>query len=129
MNLKKSGIIIIFISFFVGSTWISILSQSGILSMIDTLGSFFGPIFGVVIADYYLIRKQKIENKDLFSSSIDSLYYYTNGWHLKGMYSLLIGFIFSASTIWNVNLVILQPFSFIIGAFCSYIVYYLLLSK
>ena len=129
MNLKKSGIIIIFISFFVGSTWISILSQSGILSMIDTLGSFFGPIFGVVIADYYLIRKQKIENKDLFSSSIDSLYYYTNGWHLKGMYSLLIGFVFSASTIWNVNLVMLQPFSFIIGAFCSYIVYYLLLSK
>ncbi len=129
LTLKTTGVLIIFFSFFVGSLWIGVISQSGVLSIIDTIGSFFGPIVGVVIADYYLVRNKKFENKDLFSSSKESLYFYSNGWHLKGLYSLFIGFIFSASTIWNVNLASLQSFSFIIGAFFSYIVYYLLLSK
>ena len=107
----------------------SFLSQSGILSIVDTIGSLFGPIFGIIIADYYIIRKRKFENKYLFSSAKNSFYFYTNGFHFKGFYALLIGFIFSASTIWNFNLTSLQPFSFMIGAFFSYLTYYLLLSK
>ena len=129
LNLKNSGLIIVFISFLVGSTWLSFLSQSGILSIVDTIGSLFGPIFGIIIADYYIIRKRKFENKYLFSSAKNSFYFYTNGFHFKGFYALLIGFIFSASTIWNFNLTSLQPFSFMIGAFFSYLTYYLLLSK
>jgi len=129
LSLKSSGLLILIISFLVGSFWLSFLSQSGVLSIIDTLGCFFGSIFGIVISDYYLIRNQKYQNRDIFLSSKESIYFYSNGWHLKGIYSLLIGFIFSASTIWNANLISLQPFSFIIGSFFSYIVYYLLSSK
>ena len=129
LSLKSSGILIIFISFFVSLFWLPVLSQIGILSMIDTIGSFFGPISGVIIADFYLIRNKKIINKDLFSSLSTSTYYYSNGWQIKGVYSILIGFIFSSATIWNVNLNFLQSFSWIIGAFISWLTYYLLASK
>ena len=129
LSLKSSGILIIFISFFVSLFWLPVLSQIGILSMIDTIGSFFGPIFGVIIADFYLIRDKKIINKDIFSSLSTSTYYYSNGWQIKGVYSILIGFIFSSATIWNVNLNFLQSFSWIIGAFISWLTYYLLASK
>jgi NCS1 family nucleobase:cation symporter-1 len=129
LSLKSSGILIIFISFFVSLFWLPVLCQIGILSMIDTIGSFFGPIFGVIIADFYLIRDKKIINKDIFSSLSTSTYYYSNGWQIKGVYSILIGFIFSSSTIWNVNLNFLQSFSWIIGAFVSCLTYYLLASK
>ena len=54
---------------------------------------------------------------------------FSNGWHIKGIYSLLIGFIFAASTIWNFNLMFLQSYSWIIGAFVSSITYYLLAKK
>ena len=60
LNLNNSGLIIILISFFVGLFWLPILSQIGILSILDTLGSFFGPIFGVMIADYFIIKGSKI---------------------------------------------------------------------
>ena len=40
LNLKSSGIIIIIFSFIVGILWLPIFSQIGILSIIDTLGSF-----------------------------------------------------------------------------------------
>ena len=53
-------------------------------------------------------------------------YYFSAGWHIKGVYSLLLGFIFSASTIWNSDLMFLQSYSWIIGAIVSYFVYYLL---
>ena len=129
LTLKSSGIIIIIIGFLIGIYWVPLLSQIGILSFVDTVGSFFGPIFGVAIVDYYLIKKGKLVNKDIFSSISNSTYYYSGGWHIKAIYSLFIGFIFSASTIWNVDLRFLQSFSWLIGALMSSITYYLLANR
>ena len=128
LNLKSSGLIIIFFSFFVGMFWLPVLSQIGILSFVDTIGAFFGPLFGIIIADYYLIRKKSLISKDIFSSISTGSYFYSNGWQIKGIYSLFIGFIFSAATIWNFDLGFLQSFSWLIGAFISWITYYLLAS-
>ena len=82
-----------------------------------------------MIIDYYLIKKKELVNKDIFSSIPNSSYYYSNGWHIKAIYSLIIGFIFSASTIWNSNLMFLQSYAWIIGAFVAFITYYLLAKK
>ena len=129
LNLKKASYIILVISFFIGIFWLTVLSQIGILSFVDTFISFFGPIFGVMVADYYLIKSQSISNKDIYSTTADSIYYFSNGWHIKGCYSIFIGFIFSASTIWNPNLMFLQSFGWIIGAFISSLTYYLLAKR
>ena len=128
LSIRSSGFIIILFGFFIGLSWLQILSQIGVLAYIDTIGSFFGPIFGIMITDYYLIKKRNISNKDIFSSTTSSSYYYYNGWQIKGLYSLLIGFVFSASTIWNPELRFLQSFSWLIGAFFASIIYYLLAS-
>ena len=129
LTLKSSGFIIFFISLFIAVFWLPLLSQIGILSFVDTIGAFFGPIFGLMICDYYLVKKRIIVNKDIFSSKPESSYIYSNGWHIKAVYSVLIGFIFSASTIWNIDLRFLQSYSWIIGAFITYISYYLLASR
>ena len=129
LTIKSSAFIIGFVSFFIGIFWLPLLSQIGILSIVDTVGSFFGPIFGIMICDYYVIKKRIIINKDIFSSSETSNYYFSNGWHLKALYSLIIGFIFAASTIWNVDLRFLQSYSWIIGSIVSFITYYLLANR
>ena len=129
LNLKSASYVISIVGFFVSIFWLTILSQIGILSFVDTFISFLGPIFGVMMADYYLIKSQSISNKDIYSTEATSIYYFSNGWHIKGCYSILIGFIFSASTIWNPNLMFLQSFGWIIGAFTSSLTYYLLAKK
>jgi nucleobase:cation symporter-1, NCS1 family len=129
LSLKTSGLVILFFGFFIGIFWAPLLSQIGILSFVDTAGAFFGPIFGVIIIDYYVISKKTIFNKDIFSSLPSGAYYYSNGWHIKAIYSLLIGFIFSAVTIWNVDFSFLQSFSWIIGALVSSITYYLIANR
>ena len=129
LTLRSVSYIISFFGLLISIFWLTILSQIGILSFIDTFGAFFGPLFGIIVADYYLIQKENLSNKDLYSDSKDSSYYYSGGWHIKGIYSLIIGFIFSASTIWNTNLMFLQSYAWIIGAFVSWITYYLLAKK
>ncbi len=126
LSIKSATVIIVFLSFFVGIFWLTYLSQIGILSFIDTLGAFFGPLFGLIISDFYFIQKGNLNNKDIYSLENNGLYYYSSGWHIKGVYSLILGFIFSASTIWNSSLMFLQSFSWIIGAFVTAFVYYLL---
>ena len=129
LNLKSSALIIAFLGFIIGIFWLPLLSQIGVLSFIDTFGSFFGPFFGIMVIDYYLIKDSNLINKDVFSSEKNSAYYYSGGWHIKAIYSLMMGFIFSASTIWNENLMHLQSYSWIIGAFISSLTYYLLASR
>ena len=129
LNLKSSSFIIGLLGFVVSIFWLSLISQIGILSFVDTFAAFFGPLFGVIIADYYLIKNKELSNNDIYSVDGEGLYFYFGGWHIKGVYSLFIGFIFSSSTIWNVNLMFLQTYSWIIGAFIAWITYYLLAKK
>ena len=129
LTLKSSSYTISAIGFVVGIFWLTLLSQIGILSFIDTFASFFGPIVGVVIIDFYLIKDADLSNKDLYSSENKSIYYYSKGWHIKAMYSIFLGFIFSASTIWNMNMMFLQSYAWIIGLIISSVTYYLLAKK
>ena len=128
LSLKSSGIIIVLLGFFVGLFWLPLLSQIGILSIIDSIGALFGPIAGIMIADYYVIKNNNIIHKDIFSSSSNSSYFYSSGWQIKGIYSMIIGFVFAASTIWNPDLRFLQTYSWIIGFLVSWFTYYLLAS-
>ena len=126
LNLKNTGLIIIFLGLIVGMLWLPIFSQNKSMLIVNTIASFFGPIFGVIICDYYFVKKQNINHKELFYPKEDTVYIYSNGWNPKGLYSIIIGFIFSATTIWNMNFIVLQSYGWIIGALVSTIIYYLL---
>ena len=129
LSLKSSSIIIGILGFVISIFWLAFLSQIGILSIIDTVGAFFGPLFGIMIVDFYLIKKGSLINKDIYSLENNGAYFYSAGWHIKGIYSLILGFIFSASTIWNFNLMFLQSYSWMIGALIASLTYFLLARK
>ena len=65
LTLKSASYIISIIGFLIGVFWLTVLSQIGILSFIDTFGSFFGPIFGLIIVDYYLIKKSNLSFNEI----------------------------------------------------------------
>ena len=129
LTLKSTGTVISIFALMISTFWLSFFSQPPILSSFDTLSSFLGPIFGVVIADYYYVQDKKINHKELFYPEENTHYIYNSGWNYKAIYSLIIGFVFSASTVWNINLIQFQSFGWIIGAFVSYILYCLLNQK
>jgi len=126
LNSKSAGIIIMIFALIVSTLWLPIFSKGLSLSILDTFSSILGPIFGVIIADYYFIKKKKINHKELFYPEETTEYIYNGGWNIKAIYSVIIGFVFSASTIWNENFLQLQSFGWVIGAIASYILYLLL---
>lgn len=56
---------------------------------LDILGSFIGPLFGILIADYYLVRKQHVVVDDLYTLQPDGAYWYTNGYNLKAVWTMV----------------------------------------
>ena len=63
LTLKKTGVIISVIGLVISTFWLSIFSKGNILIFVEVAATTFGPIFGVVVADYYLFKKQQINHK------------------------------------------------------------------
>ena len=58
-SVKSTGTVIAILALIISTFWLSIFSQPPILSGFDTLSAFLGPIFGIVIADYYYVQEKK----------------------------------------------------------------------
>ena len=48
---------------------------------LDTLGAFIGPLYGVLIADYYLVQKRRVVVDDLYTMRADGTYHYRKGYN------------------------------------------------
>ena len=55
LSLNKASYVIIFFGLLVAGFWLSIFSLPNIILIFDNLSAFFGPIFGIVVADYYCL--------------------------------------------------------------------------
>ncbi|WP_405162511.1 NCS1 family nucleobase:cation symporter-1 [Nocardia sp. NBC_01499] len=58
---------------------------------LEVLGAFIGPLFGVLIADYYLVRKQHVVVDDLFTMSKSGSYWYRKGYNPAAVIATAIG--------------------------------------
>ena len=110
------GIITAVIAFFIGALWVSVISNIGIAAFVDTLGAFLAPLYGILVADYYLVRKQNIDVEALFSSDPDARYHYNNGWNMKAIFAFAIAALFSVATVWVPALSELSGYGWVIGA-------------
>jgi len=70
--------------------WKLIADPSGyIFTWLVGYSSLLGPIGGIMIADYYFIRRQQLNTKDLYQ--YDGEYRFTNGFNYKAIIALLLG--------------------------------------
>ncbi|PJN95416.1 hypothetical protein CNY89_08625, partial [Amaricoccus sp. HAR-UPW-R2A-40] len=116
ISAKMGGIITAVIAFFIGALWVSAISNIGIAKFVDTLGAVLAPLYGILVADYYLIRKQRVNLQELFVSDPTGAYYYDNGWNKKAMQAFGMAAVFSIATVWIPALESLAGFGWIIGA-------------
>jgi nucleobase:cation symporter-1, NCS1 family len=58
---------------------------------LETLGAFIGPLFGVLIADYYLVRRQQVVVDDLFTMDQRGKYWYTRGYNRVAVLATVVG--------------------------------------
>ncbi|WP_099025586.1 NCS1 family nucleobase:cation symporter-1 [Mycolicibacterium palauense] len=58
---------------------------------LETLGAFIGPLFGVLIADFYLVRKERIVVDDLFTLNKASNYWFRKGYNPVAVLATVVG--------------------------------------
>jgi NCS1 family nucleobase:cation symporter-1 len=58
---------------------------------LETLGAAIGPLFGVLIADYYLVRKQRVVVDDMFTMAPEGRYWYRKGYNPAAVIATVTG--------------------------------------
>jgi NCS1 family nucleobase:cation symporter-1 len=83
---------------------------------LDVLGSFIGPLYGVLIVDYYLVKRQKIVLDDLYSVAPTGSYWYRNGVNYRAVAALLPAALIAVLCVMVPSLDGMANFSWFIGA-------------
>ena len=116
ITARTGGILTATVAFFIGGLWVAVIGQIGITGFVDTLGAVLAPLYGILVADYYLLRRQQIDVDDLFSTAPEGRYHYESGWNKTAIVAFGIAALFSIATVWVPALADLSGFGWVIGA-------------
>lgn len=71
--------------------WKVLVSGAVFLSCITGMGIFMGCLVGIMLGDYFFIRKGNYFIADLYSSNPNGRYWYFHGWHWRAYTAYLCG--------------------------------------
>ncbi|MBB3185131.1 NCS1 family nucleobase:cation symporter-1 [Halomonas fontilapidosi] len=124
ISFKVGGLITAVLAFFVGALWVSLISQIGVPGFVNALGAIVAPFFGIIVVDYYLVKRQHLDMQELFSSAPDSAYYYVKGWNRRALMAFGGAALFSISTVLVPALSGLTGYGWMMGAALGGLFYY-----
>lgn len=138
INFKTGGYITGIIGILI-FPWKLVADPSGyIFTWLVGYSSLLGPVGGILVADYYFIRKQQLAVDELYSSA--GRYHFSNGFNIVAIIALLAGIlpnipgflvtikVIAADAVpyWISNL---YNYAWFVGFFLSGFVYWLLMNK
>jgi len=119
--------------------WKLIADPNGyIFTWLIAYSSLLGPVGGIMIADYYFIRKKQLDVVDLYKE--DGAYTFNNGFNYKAIVALLLGILPNlpgfllqikviSATAFPEWIAHLYNYAWFVGFGVSGVVYYLLMKK
>merc|ERR1712072_1656303 len=85
INFRTGGLITSIVGFIIGALWVSFISKVGMFPFVNTLGAILAPVYGIMIVDYYVIKNQRLDVNQLFSTKPKGKYHYNGGFNHKRM--------------------------------------------
>jgi nucleobase:cation symporter-1, NCS1 family len=95
-------------------------------SALDILACAIGPLYGILLIDYYRLKKQKTILEDLSTMSPSGAYWYTHGFNLAAVYALIGASLISFLCVMLPAISWLANFSWFIGVLAGGLFYRLL---
>ncbi|EJC72436.1 cytosine/uracil/thiamine/allantoin permease [Rhizobium leguminosarum bv. trifolii WSM2012] len=91
INFKRGGYIaaLIALALYPFAPW-----ETGAAHFVNFIGSTMGPIFGIMMVDYYLIRKSQLNVEALYHENGE--FRFQNGWHGNAFIAFAVGALFSS---------------------------------
>lgn len=123
MNFKRAGWVTSLFALVIGGLWVGFINEVGISGFVNTLGATLAPLYGIMVVDYYLVRRQRLLLRDLYSTDPAGQYAYTAGWNRKALVAFAVAAVFSIATVWVDALADLTGYAWLLGAFLGGLVY------
>jgi NCS1 family nucleobase:cation symporter-1 len=89
INFRMGGLITSILSVLV-CPWLFVSSPHAITLFVSIFGAVLGPMFGIMVADYYLVKRQTIKLEDLYTLAPTGSLYFDGGWNRKALFALAI---------------------------------------
>jgi NCS1 family nucleobase:cation symporter-1 len=98
--------------------WLLMANSAAFFGFILYYSALFGPILGVMLADYFIVRRRELDVARLYVSGAQSDYWYRGGFNVAGLIAVFVpGFI---TMFWFLSI------SWLIGVPAGFVIYLLL---
>lgn len=125
VDFKKGGLIASVLAVCV-CPWIFVDSPQAITVFVSVFGAVLAPMFGVMVSDFYLLKKQVIDVKQLYTMAPNGRYHYDGGWNKVGLGALGLASVISIGWEFCTQLLHVLPannFGWVIGAVAGAVIY------
>lgn len=123
LNFRRAAVVSGVIGFVI-LPWNLYNSPAVILYFLGGLGAFLGPLFGIVMADYWLLRRQQINVPDLYTYRTSGEYWYNNGVNMRAIAALIPSAAIALLFAFVEGLSTFAAFSWFIAAGLGAVIYY-----
>ncbi|WP_068061628.1 NCS1 family nucleobase:cation symporter-1 [Nocardia xishanensis] len=89
ISFRTGGIITAVLSILV-MPWKLWQNQDFIIYFLGGVGALMGPVFGILIVDYYLTRRQRTAVADLYADTPEGRYWFSRGFNPKALTALAL---------------------------------------
>ena len=87
IDFRLGGLITSILSVIV-CPWIFVSSPEAITIFVGIFGAALGPMFGIMVADYYVLKRQHVELGDLYTLSPKGSLHFNGGWNARALIAL-----------------------------------------
>nr|WP_034334363.1 NCS1 family nucleobase:cation symporter-1 [Herbaspirillum sp. B39] len=96
---------------------------------LDVLGGFIGPLYGILLSDYYLVKQRQVKVEDLYTMRPEGRYWYTNGVNRDAVKALVLAAAVCVACVMLPQLRKAADFSWFIGAALGAVCYLMFARK
>jgi nucleobase:cation symporter-1, NCS1 family len=88
------------------------------------LGAILGPLFGIMMVDYYFVRRSRVVIEDLFRDDPSGSYYYRRGFNPRALWVFVPTALISCVVALFPSFALAAPFSWFVGAGLAAVAYW-----
>lgn len=96
---------------------------------LEGLGAALGPVFGIIMTDYWVIRRTKVDIPGLYRADTDGPYYYRSGINRRAFIALIPSMIIAVVLALVPTFEVVSGFSWFFGAGLAAVTYWILADR
>jgi len=112
------GVLITGVLGVVSCPWLIMANMEAFSAFILYYSAMFGPILGVMLADYFIVRKRELVVEELYVTGEASKHWYSGGFNVAGLVAVLVPSL--------ITMIWFLPMSWLIGLPVGFVLYLLL---